>query len=77
MADFDEFVRRNSEIMGLSKPVDRDVTNLRNWLNATGSISWAESDYLNHRDDLVSVSPIGPDAAGNQLEVWVEDIIPI
>ncbi|KAM5354761.1 hypothetical protein ACJ41O_001408 [Fusarium nematophilum] len=75
MADYDEFITRSNSVLALSKPNDRDVVSLQNWLDGNACLSWEESDYLKHYDDLASVAPVAADTAATRLELWIEDIL--
>jgi hypothetical protein len=50
----------------------RDVRNLQNWVNGNGCLSWEESEYLTHCNDLRGLVPV-EDGAATRFEAWVED----
>lgn len=50
----------------------RDVEALQNWLDGTGSIDRAETEYLTQSQELVSLVSV-KDNAVSRLEDWVED----
>jgi hypothetical protein len=56
----------------LNNAIARDVQSLQNWLNGNSCLSWEESEYLNHKEDLLAVSHTEDDAA-KRLEIWVEN----
>lgn len=58
--------------MNLSRAPARDVRNLQNWVDGTGSLASDETAYLGHPRDLAGLVPPG-DRAISQLESWIED----
>jgi hypothetical protein len=50
----------------------RDVLSLQNWVNGNASLARAETAYLLHGEDLLSVAQ-QDDGAITQLEVLIED----
>jgi hypothetical protein len=50
----------------------RDVRSLQNWVNGNGCLSWEETEYLTHCNDLRSIAPL-EDGAAARFEAWVED----
>ncbi|MCJ1334640.1 hypothetical protein MMC10_011352, partial [Thelotrema lepadinum] len=50
LADYDELVKRNVEMLQLPHPPKRSVDSLLNWVNATGSITRKETAFLHSRD---------------------------
>ncbi|KAI9859984.1 MAG: hypothetical protein M1813_006331 [Trichoglossum hirsutum] len=72
LADYDNFVERNGRMLdgGFAKP--RDIRSLQNWVNGNGCLSWEETEYLTHCNDLRSVVP-SEDHAIVRFEAWVED----
>ncbi|KAI9771000.1 MAG: hypothetical protein M1840_002704 [Geoglossum simile] len=72
LADYDNFVERNCRMLdgGFAKP--RNIRSLQNWVNGNGCLSWEETEYLTHCNDLRSVVPT-EDHAMVRFEAWVED----
>ena len=60
--------------MSLPKAPARDVVNLQNWVDGTGSLDRDETAYLSEPADLAGLVPPG-DSATTQLESWVEDCL--
>jgi hypothetical protein len=58
-------------MLGFEAAKTGDVQSLRNWLNANPCLSWEESDYLEHTDDLLALSH-NEDNAASKLESWIE-----
>ena len=58
-------------MLGLVAAKTADVRSLQNWLKANPCLSWEESDYLEHTEDLLVLSH-AEDNAANKLESWVE-----
>jgi hypothetical protein len=54
----------------VAKP--RDIRSLQNWVNGNGCLSWEETEYLTHCNDLRSIVP-SEDSATVRFEAWVED----
>lgn len=50
----------------------RSVRSLQNWVNGNGCLSWEETEYLTHCNDLRNVVP-PEDSAAMRFEAWVED----
>ncbi|KAK3353716.1 hypothetical protein B0T25DRAFT_220279 [Lasiosphaeria hispida] len=72
LADYDSLAERSHKIMSLSRAPARDVLNLKNWVNGTGSLDCDETAYLGHSGDLASLVLPG-DSATTQLGSWIED----
>lgn len=47
---------RRSQLMALSKPVDRNVTSLANWVDGVKPVVAEESGFLDNRADLAALS---------------------
>ncbi|KAI1327067.1 hypothetical protein F5Y16DRAFT_208553 [Xylariaceae sp. FL0255] len=74
LADYDSFIERSTRIFDFSRAPSRDSVSLANWLSGTGCISRQETAYLEHEQDLLSVT--GPrDRATSKVENWIEDIL--
>jgi hypothetical protein len=58
--------------MSLNKAPSRDIINLQNWVDGTGSLARDETDFLGDRNELVSLAP-DSDSAIAKLEFWLED----
>ena len=65
----DGLLKRNAEILQLPCAPERSVASLLNWVNATGSITRRETDFL-HSRDLCAVG-------GGRLDsvMWMESLI--
>jgi hypothetical protein len=58
-------------MLGLETAKGKDVKSLRHWLKSNPCLSWEESDYLEHTEDLLALCHTSDDAA-SKLESWVE-----
>ena len=67
----DDFVERNRRMLEGEAAKPRDIRSLQNWVNGNGCLSWEESTYLTHCNDLRSVVP-SEDSAVVQFEALVE-----
>lgn len=54
----------------VAKP--RDIRSLQNWANGNGCLSWEETEYLTHCNDLRSIVP-SEDSATVRFKTWVEN----
>jgi hypothetical protein len=70
----DQFAERTYRFLSLDAAQPRDAQSLRNWVEGTGSLAREETEYLEHRRELVSLAP-PRDNAVRQLETWVEYIL--
>lgn len=52
----DEFVFRFRVALDTCAPQRRDIISLHNWVKGTGSINQEEASFLDHDDDLMSIS---------------------
>jgi hypothetical protein len=68
-------VKRNSEILCMEAAKQRDIVNIKNWVNETGCITRSEMDYLNGPEDLMAVGASTADGALGQLQSSAEDLI--
>lgn len=73
-AALDSFIERSHRILSISKAPTRDVANLQNWVDGTGAIAREETEFLGHRDELMSLVPPA-DIATSRIESWVEDML--
>ncbi|KAH9880615.1 hypothetical protein IAQ61_000909 [Plenodomus lingam] len=71
LADYDQLIERNHQILALDPAEDRDVSSIRNWLNANGCMARDEVKYLDHTSDLTSVVA-SHDATMLTFEAWLE-----
>ncbi|KAF2629496.1 hypothetical protein BU25DRAFT_446986 [Macroventuria anomochaeta] len=72
LADYDDFVERSSRMLSGESAKRRDVRSLQNWIEGNGCLSWEESDFLAHCNDLRRLVPTEDDATA-RFEGWVED----
>lgn len=68
-------MKSTKEALKTDHAKDRDVTNLRNWLENTGVISRNEREYLTNEEDLMTLSALSADGALHYFEMLVEDFI--
>ncbi|KAI9900825.1 hypothetical protein N3K66_005087 [Trichothecium roseum] len=73
LLDYDSFLERHQKSFAFDPAPRRAAGNLRNWVDGNGSIARAESEYLEHGRDLVSVGEVDDNAAA-WLEALVEDV---
>lgn len=59
-------------MLGYSPAQQRDIASLQNWLDGTGCLARAETEYLTYYRELASLAP-AYDSAVVHLEAWVED----
>lgn len=59
-------------MLGFNDAKVRDVSSLQNWVNGNACLARAETAYLLHSDDLLTVAQ-PDDGAINQLESWLKD----
>jgi hypothetical protein len=57
--------------MRLPNASPRDITSIKNWLNGTGSIARAETNFLEHQHDMANLTG-ALDSAVNYIEIIVE-----
>lgn len=69
----DSFLERHQKSFAFDPAPRRAAANLRNWVDGNASIARAESAYLEHGRDLVSVGEVDDNAAA-WLEALVEDV---
>ncbi|KAK0725192.1 hypothetical protein B0H67DRAFT_569862 [Lasiosphaeris hirsuta] len=72
LLDYDALLERNEKMLNHDLARSRDVASLENWLDGNACLARKETDYLNHRSELVSLASHG-DSAVAQLETWIED----
>ncbi|KAL6818970.1 hypothetical protein V8C40DRAFT_268551 [Trichoderma camerunense] len=56
LADYDAFLERHQRALTLSTAPARPVSNLCNWVEGKGSIARAETAYLEHREDILTLT---------------------
>ncbi|KAF2849802.1 hypothetical protein T440DRAFT_426457 [Plenodomus tracheiphilus IPT5] len=71
LADYDQLIERNHRILALDPVENRNVSSIRNWLNANGCMARDEVKYLDHMNDLTSVVA-SHDAIMLTFEAWLE-----
>ncbi|KAI0379232.1 hypothetical protein F5Y04DRAFT_260028 [Hypomontagnella monticulosa] len=74
MADYDDLLSRTHQAFTYKSARTRDLSNIRDWLGNTGSISREEAAYIWHTD-LVSLSNSASDGILDWIEGPIEDII--
>ncbi|KAF2819268.1 hypothetical protein CC86DRAFT_450014 [Ophiobolus disseminans] len=72
LEDYDNSIERSTRTLESCPPEPRDVRSLQNWVNNNGCLSWAETEYLTHYNDLRRLVRSKDDAV-NRFEGWVED----
>ncbi|KAI3335893.1 hypothetical protein F4824DRAFT_462831 [Ustulina deusta] len=71
LKEYDEAVLRYSEMRRLLPAPDRNVRNLQTWFeNNEGAILKEETEFIQHRDELISIS-----TPKSTLRQWFEDHI--
>lgn len=63
----DAFLERHQRALTLSTAPARPVSNLRNWVDDKGSMARAETAYLEHREDLLTLA-----APEDTIITWLE-----
>ncbi|OTA70083.1 hypothetical protein K449DRAFT_459893 [Hypoxylon sp. EC38] len=74
MADYDDLMSRTQRALSYKPARARDLSNIRDWLGDTGSISREETAYIWHTD-LVSLSDLGSEHALEWIKGPIEDAI--
>lgn len=67
----DAFLQRHQQTLALSTAPVGPVSNLRNWVESKGSIARAETAYLDHRQDILTLAA-PEDSIISLLEALVE-----
>jgi hypothetical protein len=67
-------VKRNSEVLGMEAAKQRDISNIKNWVNESGCIAKSEMEYLGAPADLMAVGGLTVDRALGQLQEPIEDL---
>ncbi|KAI4603138.1 hypothetical protein KJ359_005930 [Pestalotiopsis sp. 9143b] len=70
LVEYDELLERNQRVLNLEPASPRNVSNIQNWINGTGSIARRESAYLAQSGELVSVA--GTD---DRVIPWLESSV--
>jgi hypothetical protein len=68
----DALVERNNKVLSYGAAKSRHVLSLQNWVDNNACIARAETAYLTHCNELLSVAPLH-DGATEQLEAWIAD----
>ncbi|KAF2185505.1 hypothetical protein K469DRAFT_575697, partial [Zopfia rhizophila CBS 207.26] len=68
--DVDNLVVRNHQILSFETARLQAVSSLKNWVNGTGCIARAETAYLNHSNDLLSVA-----STDDTIMMWLETLV--
>ncbi|KAH8897682.1 hypothetical protein GQ53DRAFT_637562, partial [Thozetella sp. PMI_491] len=66
----DSFLEKTQRALRMQSANPKDVESLKNWIDGTGSLSSAETSYLGHAHDLVSLASCD-DKATRQIENWL------
>lgn len=74
MSDYDDTLKRTSEIHRFNAAKPRHINSIRNWIAGNGCIARPETKFLDHDDDLLTISP-PEDGTLSSLENWVEDAL--
>lgn len=69
LAEYDELVARNHQMLSFESPRPKAVSSLQNWIKGTGSIARRESEYLNHSSDL-----LGAVVTDDTVIAWLEQL---
>ncbi|KAI0547664.1 hypothetical protein F4679DRAFT_359081 [Xylaria curta] len=56
MSEYDEMIVQYRNTMALPASSQREVQNLQNWIDGTGSLDRSESSYLRYSSDLVNLA---------------------
>ncbi|KAF2799729.1 hypothetical protein K505DRAFT_230418, partial [Melanomma pulvis-pyrius CBS 109.77] len=73
LAEYDTLVKRSTETLSKSASKRRDVMNIDGWLKETGCIARAESRYLSHGIDLMTLGDVDGDDALSRMRDPIED----
>lgn len=65
----DAFLGRHSQALSFSTAPARPVSTLRNWIEGTGCVARAETAYLEHGEDLVSLA-----TPEDNIVTWLETL---
>ncbi|KAH7089886.1 hypothetical protein FB567DRAFT_312317 [Paraphoma chrysanthemicola] len=71
LTDYDNFIERSTRAINSELANPRDVQSLQNWVNGNGCLSWGETEYLTHCNDLQSLAD-SQDSAVTRSESLVE-----
>ncbi|EFQ34255.1 uncharacterized protein GLRG_09399, partial [Colletotrichum graminicola M1.001] len=71
LVDYDSFTDRTRQALSLSAAAPKDILSLQNWLQGRSCLSRSETEYLELRQDLATLSS-PKDSAIELLENWVE-----
>jgi hypothetical protein len=69
----DTMMKDYHHAMRLPSASPRDIASIKNWLDGTGSIARAETDFLEHQHDMVNLTG-ALDSAVNYIEILVEKL---
>ncbi|KAI0419438.1 hypothetical protein F5X98DRAFT_335120 [Xylaria grammica] len=72
LANYDSLLQGTHKILAIDSALPRDVLSLQHWVNGTGCLCRKETEYLDHKSELISLAP-SSDRAAKRLEDWVED----
>lgn len=67
-------VKKTSEIHHFDATKPCHVNSIRNWFTGNACIARPETKFLDHDDDLLTISP-PEDGTLSSLENWVEDAL--
>ncbi|KAK5651860.1 hypothetical protein OQA88_11629 [Cercophora sp. LCS_1] len=70
LAEYDASILRSNQVLGFESPEPQHVLSLRNWLEGNGCIAREESRFLEHSDDLFTLS-----RSNDGVVSWLERIV--
>ncbi|KAF1941275.1 hypothetical protein EJ02DRAFT_348290, partial [Clathrospora elynae] len=73
LSEYDTMMRDYHRAMRLPDADPRDVNSIKNWMDGTGCIAPAKSEFLERRDDLANLGGT-LDSAVNYIEIVVEKL---
>ncbi|KAF1992972.1 hypothetical protein P154DRAFT_591726, partial [Amniculicola lignicola CBS 123094] len=71
LSEYDTMMKDYHYVMRLPNASPRDIISIKNWLNGTGSIARAETNFLEHQHDMANLTG-ALDSAVNYIETFVE-----
>ncbi|KAE8142049.1 hypothetical protein BDV38DRAFT_295814 [Aspergillus pseudotamarii] len=78
LSDYDTFIERTARtIQPLAAPQERNIANLRNWIEGNPCLARHYTEYITqsrHHDDLLALCK-SPDSALARVELWIKDFL--
>ncbi|KAL2011080.1 hypothetical protein VTN00DRAFT_3798 [Thermoascus crustaceus] len=71
LADYDNLLARNAQILQFNNATPRAVMSLRNWINGNACIAREETEFLENDHDLLTLAT-PEDSTLKDIEDWVE-----